>query len=147
MKFLSIPLFFIYSLLITFMISATSPTLAHEYERNGFVLVHPFAYPSEKGDTTVAVFLRFKSITGTDRLIGAECRYADSAELRSDSDLTKPAIDHIEFSNIKNTEIDANQPHILLKGLRLPFVFMRHYDMKLIFEKAGAVDLTVSVGI
>ena len=63
------------------------------------------------------------------------------------SDLTKPAIDHIEFSNIENTELDANQPHILLKGLRLPFVFMRHYDMKLIFEKAGAVDLTVSVGI
>lgn len=147
MQFLSLPRFFTYSLFITFMLSATSSALAHEYERNGFVLVHPFAYPSEKGDTTVAVFLRFKSITGADRLIGAECRYADGAELRTDSDLSKPSVDHIDLSKLESAEIDTNQPHVLLKGLHLPFVFMRHYDMKLIFEKAGAVELTVSVGI
>ena len=38
-------------------------------------------------------------------------------------------------------------PHILLKGIQLPFGMSRHYDMKLIFEKSGPIDVTVSVGM
>jgi hypothetical protein len=121
---------------------------AHEYGSDYFVMFHPFAYPSQAGQTLVPVYLRFIRLMGTDKLIGVECRYAGSAEFRANQDLQAPAIPYITVSPDQSFDIeDPNTPHILLKDIRLPFGFMRHYDMKLIFEKSGPIDLTVAVGM
>lgn len=122
--------------------------VAHEYPSDYFVMFHPFAYPSQAGQTVVPVYLRFISLTGSDKLIGVECRYAESAEFRANQDLQAPAIPYIAVSSGQSFDIeDPNTPHILLRDIRLPFGFMRHYDMKLIFEKSGPIDLTVAVGM
>jgi signal peptidase I len=47
----------------------------------------------------------------------------------------------------ENFEIGPTTPHILLKGISIPFNYLRHYDMKLHFEKAGTIEVTVSVGM
>lgn len=123
-------------------------TQAHEYTGISFVMFHPFAYPSQPGQTVLPVYLRFISLNGPDKLIGVECRYADGAEFRANQDLNAEAIPFISFDEGQLFDInDPNTPHILLKGIHLPFGFMRHYDMKLIFEKSGPIDLTVSVGM
>lgn len=123
-------------------------SVAHEYEGQGFVMFHPFAYPSQAGQTLVPVYLRFISLTGPDRLIGVECRYAESSEFRADQNLQADAIPYIDISSQQSFEItNPKTPHILLKGIRLPFEAGRNYDMKLIFEKSGTIELTVSVGM
>jgi len=135
----------IFSLL---MLLASGATHAHEYSGHNFVMFHPFAYPSQNGQDLVPVYLRFISLTGPDKLIGAECRYADSVELRANQDLNAAAIPFIQIDEGISFDIDnPATPHILLKGIQLPFGFMRQYDMKLIFEKSGPIDVTVSVGM
>jgi len=121
---------------------------AHEYSGATFVMAHPFSYPSKEGQDLVPVYLRFISISGTDKLIGAECRYADAIELRANRDLSASAIPVISIEETQSFNIrDPNTPHILLKGMHLPFGFLRHYEMKLIFEKSGPMDVTISVGM
>lgn len=135
----------IFSLL---MLLSSGASHAHEYSGNNFVMFHPFAYPSQNGQALVPVYLRFISLTGPDKLIGAECRYADSVELRANQDLNAAAIPFIQIDEGLTFDIEnPATPHILLKGIQLPFGFMRHYDMKLIFEKSGPIDVTVSVGM
>lgn len=130
------------------MLLSSGATLAHEYSGNNFVMFHPFAYPSQNGQVLVPVYLRFISLTGPDKLIGAECRYADSVELRANQDLNEAAIPFIQLDEGISFDIDnPATPHILLKGIQLPFGLMRQYDMKLIFEKSGAINVTVSVGM
>jgi len=120
---------------------------AHEYETSSFVMEHPYANPSQPGQTLVPVYLRFLKITGTDKLLGAECRYASSVELRGSQDLNSPPIAAINIAAAENFEIGANTPHILLKGISIPFNYLSHYDLKLQFEKAGTIEVTVSVGM
>ena len=121
---------------------------AHEYAGNTFVMFHPFAYPSQAGQTVVPVYLRFISLSGSDKLLAVECRYADSAEFRSNQDLNAEAIPFITVEEGQSFDInDPNTPHILLKGIHLPFNFLRHYDMNLIFEKSGSISVTLSVGM
>lgn len=111
-------------------------------------MFHPFAYPSQNGQSLVPVYLRFISLTGPDKLIGAECRYADSVELRANQDLNAEAVPFIQIDEGLSFDIENTAtPHILLKGIKLPFGFMRHYDIRLIFEKSGPIDVTVSVGM
>jgi hypothetical protein len=130
------------------LLLSSGATQAHEYSGNNFVMFHPFAYPSQTGQALVPVYLRFISLTGPDKLIGAECRYADSVELRANQDLNEAAIPFIQLDEGISFDIDnPATPHILLKGIQLPFGFMRQYDMKLIFEKSGAINVTVSVGM
>lgn len=140
-KFLGV----IFSLLLLLSSGAAQ---AHEYIGNNFIMFHPFAYPSQNGQSLVPVYLRFISLTGPDKLIGAECRYADSVELRANQDLNAEAVPFIQIDEGLSFDIENTAtPHILLKGIQLPFGFMRHYDMRLIFEKSGPLDVTVSVGM
>jgi copper(I)-binding protein len=120
---------------------------AHEYETKAFVMEHPYANPSQPGQTLVPVYLRFLKITETDRLLGAECRYANSVELRGSQDLNMAPISAINIAASENFEIGPATPHILLKGISIPFNYLSHYDMKLHFEKAGTIEVTVSVGM
>ena len=120
---------------------------AHEYETNAFVMEHPFANPSQPGQTLVPVYLRFLKITESDKLLGAECRYANSVELRGSQDLNTPPITAINISASENFGIGPTTPHILLKGITIPFNYLSHYDLKLHFEKAGTIEVTVSVGM
>jgi len=130
-----------------FLLVSSGATHAHEYSGNNFVMFHPFAYPSKNGQVLVPVYLRFISLTGPDKLIGAECRYADSVELRANQDLDAAAIPFIQIDEGLTFDIEnPATPHILLKGIQLPFGMSRHYDMKLIFEKSGPIEVTVSVG-
>jgi len=120
---------------------------AHEYETQAFVMEHPFANPSQPGQTLVPVYLRFLKITDVDKLISAECRYANSVELRGSQDLNSPPIPAINISAAENFEITSETPHILLKGISIPFNYLSHYDLKLQFEKSGTIEVTVSVGM
>lgn len=120
---------------------------AHEYETNSFVMEHPYANPSKPGQTLVPVYLRFLKITDSDTLIGAECRYAKTVELRGSQDLSMPPIKTIHIAATENFEIGPLTQHILLKDITIPFNYLSHYDLKLHFEKAGTIEVTVSVGM
>jgi copper(I)-binding protein len=120
---------------------------AHEYETNAFVMEHPYANPSQPGQTLVPVYLRFLKITESDKLLGAECRYANTVELRGSQDLNLPPIAAINVAASENFEIGPMTPHILLKGITIPFNYLSHYDLKLHFEKAGTIEVTISVGM
>jgi len=49
--------------------------------------------------------------------------------------------------NTKKAVHPHTTPHILLKGITIPFNYLSHYDLKLHFEKAGTIEVTVSVGM
>ena len=52
----------------------------------------------------------------------------------------------IRVSAGQTTELSAAQNHLVLVGLRAPMQWGRSYPMTLIFEKSGAVNVTVSIG-
>jgi len=49
--------------------------------------------------------------------------------------------------NTKKAVHPHTTPHILLKGITIPFNYLSHYDLKLHFEKAGTIEVTVSEGM
>jgi copper(I)-binding protein len=121
------------------------PVPAHEYCVAGFTLVHPWAEPTPPEATTAAVYFHVEQIAANDRLISASTPYAGSVEFRADAD------DHAPLAALaivagQDMAFVPGQAHLLLRDLKSPLQWGRSYAMTLVFERAGEVQVMVSVG-
>jgi copper(I)-binding protein len=122
------------------------PACAHEYTARHFTLIHPWAYATPPGATTARVYFTIESVEEGDRLLGATADFADSCELRASLDDTARALDEVPVPVAELVDFSLGHPHVLIKGLRIPFQWDRSYPLTLKFEKAGNMTVQVSVG-
>ena len=57
-----------------------------------------------------------------------------------------PALAVIEIVPAERLLFEPGHPHLLLRGLVTPLQWGRSDDMRVVFEKAGAVDVQISIG-
>lgn len=99
------------------------PLAAHEYQADGFTLIHPWADATEPGATEAAVHYKLEDVTKTDKLVRATTPYAESVEVRGEQ-----------------------APQLVLRGLKGPLQWGRSYLMTMEFERAGPIVVMISVG-
>jgi copper(I)-binding protein len=122
------------------------PARAHEYTARHFTLIHPWAYATAPGAATARVYFTIESVEQEDRLLGATADFAESCELRASIDDAAPALASVALPVGDGVDFSLGHPHVLIKGLRIPFLSDRSYPLTLRFEKAGNMTVQVSVG-
>jgi len=122
------------------------PTHAHEYYADGFTVVHPWGEASDRAARDAPIFMTIESISKNDRLLSAYTSLADRVELRAGADTSAPPLASIAIIAGKDMAFKADQAHLLLKGLKAPLEWGRNYSMGLKFERAGVINVLVSVG-
>jgi len=125
---------------------AAVPAQSHEYHADGFTVVHPWGEASEPHARDAPIYLTLESITKDDRLLSANTPLADRVELRGGSDASAPALSSIEVIAGTDMAFKASEYHLMLKGLKAPLEWGRSYTMGLKFERAGVINVMVSVG-
>jgi len=119
---------------------------AHEYYAAGLTFVHPWADASALGATDAAVYFELANVRHDDRLISATSRLAERIELRAGDDDAAPPLLAIAISAADELVFGPGRPHLLLRGLVAPLQWGRSYGMRVVFEKAGALDVQISIG-
>ena len=127
---------------------ATLPGIAqsHEYYAEGFTFVHPWAEASVPGAVDAAVYFKLDNVRSADRLLSATTRMAERVELRGGDDRMAAAVSALDITVSDTLLFEPGHPHLLLRGLLTPLQWGRSYDMQLIFEKAGVVNVQISIG-
>ena len=119
---------------------------AHEYYAEGFTFIHPWAEATAPGATDAPVYFKLDNVRRDDRLLSATTRMAERVELRGGADAQAPALAGIEIVPAELMLFEPGHPHLLLRGLVTPLQWGRSYDLRVVFEKAGAVDVQISIG-
>jgi copper(I)-binding protein len=127
-------------------LSASVPTQAHEYYADGFTVVHPWGEASDPTSRDAPIFMTIESISQNDRLLSAHTRLADRVEFRAGPDASAPPLASIAITAGPDMAFKASGYHLLLKGLKAPLEWGRNYSMGLKFERAGVINVLVSVG-
>jgi copper(I)-binding protein len=145
---------FIRPLIAAISVGLLAPVaLAHEYYVAGFTLIHPWAEPTPPAATSAAVYFHVEQIAANDRLIAASTPYAGSVEFRAGAGDGQPTDDDsaaplaaIALVAGHDMAFVPGQAHLLLRDLKTPLQWGRSYAMTLVFERAGEVQVMVSVG-
>lgn len=116
---------------------------AHEYFAPNFVLFHPWAVASEQGQTDVPVYFTTREVEEGDRLLRAYSPIAESvAFVSADSQ----PLDALELKSGAGEQFFSTESHLLLKGRKTDIHWGRNYPLVLVFEKAGMMNVSISVG-
>ena len=118
---------------------------AHEYYLPGLTFVHPWAEPTGPGVKSAPVYFTVEGVTKADKLVRATSPMAEKVEFRDAGPASKPALRSIAIQP-GDTEFTEGGRHLLLTGLKAPLQWGRSYEMTLVFEKGGPVQVQVSVG-
>ena len=122
------------------------PAQAHEYYAEGLTFIHPWAEATDPGATDAPVYFKLDNVSRNDRLLSATTQLAERVELRGGPDLAAPPLAGIEIAPADRLLFEPGHPHLLLRGLVTPLQWGRSYDMRVVFEKAGALDVQISIG-
>lgn len=116
---------------------------AHEYFAPNFILFHPWAVASEEGQADVPVYFTTREVEEGDRLLRAYTPIAESvAFVAPDSQ----ALDLLELKSGDGEQFFSTDSHLLLKGRKQDIHWGRNYPLVLVFEKAGMMNVSISVG-
>ena len=119
---------------------------AHEYHAAGFTLIHPWAEATPPGVPSAPVYFSLEGVRTADRLLRADAPCAERVELRGGGDPSAPALAAIDLAPADSLDFGPGRPHLLLRGLKAPLQWGRSYQMTLVFEKAGPVQVMISIG-
>lgn len=119
---------------------------AHEYYADGFMIIHPWAEPTQPGVVDVPVYFHLAEVTKGDRLIRGFSPLAERVEFRADDQPDGPTLAAIAFRPGDVDVFGVGKPHVILRGLKHPFEEGRSYMLMLEFEEAGQIVTVVSVG-
>jgi periplasmic copper chaperone A len=119
---------------------------AHEYYADGFMIIHPWADPTPPGVVDAPVYLSLAEVTKGDRLLRAMSPLAERVEFRAGDAADAPALSELSFGVGDTDAFGVGKPHLVMRGLKVPFEDGRFYVLMLDFERAGKVVLGVSVG-
>jgi copper(I)-binding protein len=127
-------------------IVASPATIGHEYYAKSFKVIHPWAEPSANGDKNAAVYVVFDEISGADKLLAAHTTLAGKVELRGAGADGGEVLRKVDLVSGKTLTLGPDGAHLLLIDLKAPLQTGRSYPMTLEFEKAGPVQVMISIG-
>ncbi len=131
--------------LLTLSLAACTAAAAHEYFLPGFTLIHPWAEATEAGATSAPVYFTVENVSAADRLLRVVTPLAERVEIR-EAAASRPALKSLPIGPGTPTSFTPGHAHLVLQGLRQPLEWGRSYGMTLMFEKAGPVQVMLSVG-
>lgn len=131
-------------------IIATAPVAAHEYELGPLKIDHPWARATLPGQSVGGAYLSVHNRgSAPDRLLGASTPAAalvEVHEMRMEGDLMRmrelPALD---LPAGKQVKLSPGGLHLMLMELKRPLKVGDRLALRLRFEKAGEVELTLHV--
>lgn len=133
-------------LLLTLVLSPIAAS-THEYYGLDFTLIHPWADATEEGQLASApIYFTMESVRSKDRLVRVSTPYAETVEFRSSDAPSAKAIKSIDFAPADKLDFGKDRPHMVLRNLKVPLQWGRSYEMTMFFEKAGPMQVMVSVG-
>lgn len=134
--------------LLSLGLFAAPPVLAHAYKLGSLDIHHPWARPTA-GKTGAVYFVVKNSGTAGDALLRVETDVSDKAQIHTmtmDGDVMRMRkLDRLDIPAGQSVAVAPGGIHIMLIGLKAPLKAGDKFPMKLVFEKAGAVDVSVYV--
>lgn len=127
------------------------PAAAHEYKLGDLEIIHPWARASAGEAKNGAVYVEIVNNGATaDRLIGAATTAAAHAELHmhvSENGIMKmrPVDGGIDVAPGAHVVLKPGGFHVMLMGLAAPLQEGSSFPITLTFEKAGTIEVSVSV--
>ena len=132
--------------LLSFAAGAAS---AHDYKAGAIAIGHPYARATAAGQPTGGGFLKLANGGADDKLLSATAGVSASVELhemKMEGDVMRMRqVDGIALPAGKSVELRPGGFHIMFVGLKAPLKAGDKFPMKLKFEKAGEVEVTVNV--
>lgn len=138
-------------LAFTVLIATTGFVAAHQFEKNGLLIVHPWTRATPDGATVGAGYL---TITNngkeTDRLTGGAFEGSDHVEIHEmkmdgDKMTMRQLKDGVEIRPGATVKFNPGSYHLMLLGLKKPIAKGPNIKGSLTFEKAGSVDIDYKV--
>lgn len=127
---------------------AAPPAFAHAYKLGTLDIHHPWARPAV-GKTGAVYFVIKNSGTTADALVRVETDAAEKAQIHTmtmDGNVMRMReLDRLDIPAGESVAVAPGGIHIMLIGLKAPLKEGDKFPMKLVFEKAGAVDVSVYV--
>jgi len=119
---------------------------AHEFKIKGFEFIHPWTREPAPGIKDVPVYMVLRNTAPTeDRIVAVSSPFATKAEMRAGKANGEGQISAIPIGGNATVELDADRPHILLRGLIEPLDGYQYFPLTLTFERAGQMEIEVYV--
>lgn len=122
---------------------------AHEFKLGAITIGHPYARATLPGQPSGGGYLKLDNAGAADRLVGVSADVSQSVELHSmsmDGNVMRMRpVDAIELPAGKTVELRPGGLHVMFMGLKAPLKQGDKFPLKLRFEKAGEVTVTVNV--
>ncbi|MEO6032900.1 MAG: copper chaperone PCu(A)C [Burkholderiaceae bacterium] len=139
-------------LILTGVLLSAAATLvqAHEFKVGALTIGHPYARATAPGQPNGGAYLKLVN-TGTagDRLMSVNADVARSVELHSMSMqgdvMHMRQVEAVEVPAGKTVDLKPGGLHVMLLGLKAPLKEGEKFPIKLTFEKAGELTVTVNV--
>jgi len=116
-------------------------TVAHETKFKEIVVIHPWVLETDQ--TQADLHLKIKNMgTATERLLRVSTRLAVSALL---VDANGRGVNDVVIPGRGELTLQPEGEHIVLSGLKKPLRPYDSFELTLVFEKVGAVQIEVLV--
>ncbi|MEX0810038.1 MAG: copper chaperone PCu(A)C [Dongiaceae bacterium] len=123
---------------------------AHYYEIGGLQIIHPWARATVPSAKNGAIYVAISNEGDTaDRLIAVETPMAERAELHTvlmeDGVAKMRPLEALDLLPGETALLEPGGIHIMLFGLKGPLVEGETLALTLTFEKAGAIDIELTI--
>lgn len=123
---------------------------AHSFKLGELTIGHPYARATAPGQPTGGAYLSVRNAGATgDKLVSATADVAASVELHEmkmeGTVMRMREVSAVEVPAGQAVELKPGGLHIMLMGLKAPLKQGDKFPLKLKFEKAGEVTVTVNV--
>lgn len=134
---------------IALLVGSALAAHAHEFKLGAISIGHPYARATAVGQTTGGGFLKLDNTGADDTLLAASAPVAARVELHSmrmDGDVMQMRqVDAIALPAGKTVELKPGGWHLMFVGLKAPLKAGDKFPLKLKFEHAGEIEVTVNV--
>jgi copper(I)-binding protein len=126
-----------------------APAVGHEVDFKGLKILHPYTIePVDRLPHVLPIYMVIRNTTATpDRLIGIETNHAGYAELVNRSLPTSGSGSRVavEFPARSQIVMGPHSAHVVLRKLTATLEGYAYFPIRLVFEKAGKVEVEVFV--
>ncbi len=126
-----------------------TPAFAHSYQLGAITIEHPHAGATVPGQPTGGGYMTLVNAGPDDRLLSASADISKSTqihEMKMQGDVMKMReLDALDLPAGKTVALQPGAFHLMFVGLKAPLKAGEQFPLKLHFEKAG--DITVSVHV
>jgi hypothetical protein len=140
----------VFSLCAALVAITIVPAWAHEASRGGVTVAHPWARATPAGASVGAAYLEIKAADGVvDRLIGASSEVAGRTEIHTHIEeagvMKMRRVDGIAVKSGGSHLLMPRGDHVMLMDLKAPLKEGELIKLRLVFEKAGPIDVEATV--